>query len=105
MIQSLSFISVSGCGLYNDDLIMTLIDTTPPKQILKSGRPSFNEAGFVPAANIHLGFDEEAPLINGTIVSTESMRLYCYTAMEAEIAAHKNRYMVKPGAYAIMVTV
>uniref|UniRef100_A0A1X7VFL1 UBX domain-containing protein n=1 Tax=Amphimedon queenslandica TaxID=400682 RepID=A0A1X7VFL1_AMPQE len=67
--------------------------TTPPKTVLKSGRLTLSEAGFVPGANIHFGFNEEGggQGDSSPILSADSISQYSSTADKAEVVAQLKR--------------
>lgn len=65
-----------------------LSDTTPPKEILKSGRMTFIEAGFVPAAIVHVGVDSrDSPQ---PVLSPDCLKL-AQSGLEAEMIVVKKR--------------
>ena len=63
-------------------------DTTPPKTVLRSGRPTLLEAGFVPAAIIHLGAEGSAatPTLSRECLETAQ------SALHAEVAIAEKRW-------------
>ena len=63
-------------------------DTTPPKEVLKSGRITFIEAGFVPAAIVHVGVESsDAP---PPVLSQDSLQ-QAQSGLEAEVIVAKKR--------------
>ena len=61
--------------------------TTPPKTILRSALPTLGEAGFVPAANLHLGLRSECVDESSQLLSSDSLDHYTYSAVQAELAS------------------
>ncbi len=59
------------------------VDTTPPKTILKRGKVTFLEAGFVPAAIVYLGV--EGGVDTPTLLSQEALDS-AQSALQAEVA-------------------
>ena len=60
--------------------------------MLKSGRLTLSEAGFVPGANIHFGFNEEGGWGDSSpIISADSISQYSSTADKAEVVAKLKR--------------
>lgn len=61
--------------------------------MLKSGRLTLSEAGFVPGANIHFGFNEEGggQSDSSPILSADSISQYSSTADKAEVFAQLKR--------------
>lgn len=72
-------------GNYNGKQLHTYThtDTTPPKNVLRSGRVTLVEAGFVPAAIIHLGLD--SPDDMKTPLLSEKSLQSAQSALQAEI--------------------
>ena len=63
-------------------------DTTPPKEVLKNGRMTFIEAGFVPAAIVHVGVeasDDPFPVLSEEILKEAK------SGLEAEVVVAKKR--------------
>ena len=67
--------------------LYSIADTAPPKTILKSSAPTLGEAGFVPAANIHLGIKGEGDSENPQLLSPESLARFNCSAAQAELAS------------------
>ena len=64
------------------------LDTAPPKEVLKSGRMTFIEAGFVPAAIVHMGVESnDAP---PPVLSKDSLKL-AQSGLEAEVVMAQKR--------------
>ena len=63
------------------------LDTTPPKEVLRSGRMTFTEAGFVPRANVYFSYNDPQDTLNNTaqILSQASMERYSNTSLQAEV--------------------
>lgn len=80
------------------------VDTTPPKEILKSSVPTFIEAGFVPAANIHFSPQEEGGN-EYTFLSRKSIDEYGGKLDDAEIRASWARWVGRVTLVAGHVTV
>ena len=63
-------------------------DTTPPKEVLKNGKMTFIEAGFVPAAIVYVGVESShAP---DTLLSEDSLKA-AQSGLEAEVVVAKKR--------------
>jgi len=61
-------------------------DTAPPKQVLRSGRITIAEAGFVPAAIVHLGTESEGrPLLSAQCLQNAQ------SALQAEVVHVRGR--------------
>ena len=68
--------------------IQLCADTTPPKEVLKNGRMTFIEAGFVPAAIVHVGVESsDMPL---PVLSEEILK-EAKSGLEAELVVAKKR--------------
>ena len=67
--------------------LYSITDTAPPKTILKSSAPTLGEAGFVPAANIHLGLKGEGNSENPQLLSPDSLARFSCSAAQAELAS------------------
>ena len=65
--------------------------TTPPKTILRSALPTLGEAGFVPAANLHLGLRSECVDECSQLLSSDSLDRYTCSAVQAELASTATR--------------
>lgn len=73
---------------YPTNLIL-LSDTAPPKEILRSGRLTFAEAGFVPAVLVHMAIDDawkKEPLL-----SQDCLKQFHKSHQEAELLASRGR--------------
>lgn len=69
-----------------------LLDTTPPKQVLKNGKMTFIEAGFVPAAIVYVGVESDhAPR---PLLSEDSLK-QAQSGLEAEVIMSKKRELKK----------
>ena len=67
--------------------LYSITDTASPKTILKSSVPTLGEAGFVPAANIHLGLTGEGNSENPQLLSPDSLAQCSCSAALAELAS------------------
>ena len=64
------------------------LDTTPPKQVLKNGKMTFIEAGFVPTAIVHVGVESSHTSLS---LLSEDILKEARSGLEAEIVVAKKR--------------